>query len=152
MTANCSFGARAFFLRAKSHYRVMVGLINSTRHRNGVNTRDAGSRNKCPLTAEDKNQGREGFLRCSFWNFSDHQPLSQGHFSVVLLFHLTWFLNLWSQTTDALLCSYTVVDIILKIPLKIAILSLHDINIQALLKMERSNGELANSTNKLLNK
>lgn len=89
MTANCSFGARAFFLRAKSHYRVMVGLINSTRHRNGVNTRDAGSRNKCPLTAEDKNQGREGFLRCSFWNFSDHQPLSQGHFSVVLLFHLT---------------------------------------------------------------
>lgn len=102
MTANCSFGARAFFLRAKSHYRVMVGLINSTRHRNGVNTRDAGSRNKCPLTAEDKNQGREGFLRCSFWNFSDHQPLSQGHFSVVLLFHLTWFLSLWSQKTDAL--------------------------------------------------
>lgn len=48
-----------------------------------------------------------------------------------------------------LLCSYNVVDIILKMPLKTAILSLHCIQVQAL-KMERSNGEeLANLENKL---
>lgn len=101
-TANCSFEARGIFSRVKSHYRVMEGLINSTRRRNGVNRRDAGSWNKCPLTVEDKSQGRERIPEMLVLAISFSIIISRS-FSEVLLFHsASLFLKLRDLLVDAL--------------------------------------------------